>query len=220
MHEIPSGALELSYEIIDAGPVSLYASAVINASDVIAGETAMALSFVEKAVLTAKANDAIRRQEEANPEFTISYSGFVYDDDINDLDQLPLTTVFVDWLEGEGEYPIRVIGGTDNNYTFDKVDGVLTIIGPTTGLRAGQQELSVFPIPVRGQVFLELPSGNDPLQTYTCRIFDMAGRLLISEAFEGSRHQLDFHHYPAGIYLLQLEDENGVVLAKRKLKAE
>ncbi|MFO7923552.1 MAG: MBG domain-containing protein, partial [Bacteroidales bacterium] len=82
---------------------------------------------IEKAVLTVTAGDNSKTYGDANPEFTISYSGFTGGDNVTVIDQEPVATTTADETTGAGEYEITVSGGSDNNYAFDYVSGTLTV---------------------------------------------------------------------------------------------
>ncbi|MEQ9231148.1 MAG: MBG domain-containing protein, partial [Cyclobacteriaceae bacterium] len=77
-------------------------------------------------VITADAQNKI--YGEANPTLTMSFDGFVYDEDQSDM-TLPLlstsATTQSDVLEGG--YPIVLSGGSADNYELTLVNGVLTI---------------------------------------------------------------------------------------------
>ena len=60
--------------------------------------------------------------------FTLSFSGFVLDDTVDDLDALPVIECEADATSPVGTYPIRLSGGADNNYAYVLNDGVFTII--------------------------------------------------------------------------------------------
>ncbi len=85
------------------------------------------LLTVQQATLSVQAVDTSRNYNEPNPEFRIEYAGFVNDENISVLDQLPVayTTASVD--SDAGVYPITLSGGSDNNYFLAFLDGYLTI---------------------------------------------------------------------------------------------
>ncbi|HPS30660.1 MAG TPA: MBG domain-containing protein [bacterium] len=89
--------------------------------------TAQVMINVGTVELTATADDKERNYGEANPEFTITYSGFVNGDDEDDIDTKPEASTLVDELSPVGPYDITVSGGSDDNYTFKYVSGKLTI---------------------------------------------------------------------------------------------
>jgi hypothetical protein len=81
--------------------------------------------------LLAQADDQSRVFGQTNPVFTISYTGFVNNDGVGDLDSLPTASTTATETSIPGTYPIVLIGGADNNYAFHLVDGTLTITQPT-----------------------------------------------------------------------------------------
>ena len=82
---------------------------------------------VGKAALSVTADDQSKTYGEANPALTVSYSGFVGNDSESDLDTAPVATTTATISSINGDYPITVSGGADNNYTFSYTDGTLTV---------------------------------------------------------------------------------------------
>jgi len=82
---------------------------------------------ITKATLTATADDKSRIYGDANPVFTISYSGFLNGDTEAVLDTPPIATTSADATSPVGPYAIVPSGGIDNNYSISYVDGTLTI---------------------------------------------------------------------------------------------
>jgi gliding motility-associated-like protein len=83
---------------------------------------------VNKAVVTATAVSTSRLYGSANPAFTINYTGFVNSENASVLDTSP--TASCSAIAGDnagGVFPIIPAGGVDNNYTFNFVNGSLTI---------------------------------------------------------------------------------------------
>lgn len=78
---------------------------------------------VEKADLIARADDMSRVYGVENPELTINYEGFVYDDTKLDLDEEPVAITIADITSNVGEYYILIFGGNDKNYNI--IAGVL-----------------------------------------------------------------------------------------------
>jgi len=82
---------------------------------------------INKAILQVSADNKVRFYSEPNPELTITCSGFMNNDNKNDLDILPdLSTLAVNDSE-PGIYEIIVSGGSDNNYEYHYVDGILSV---------------------------------------------------------------------------------------------
>ncbi len=82
--------------------------------------------------LLVTAEDKSREACEANPAFTLIYSGFAGTEDETVLDPLPLAETTADENSGEGNYPITVSGGGTVNYTLTYVDGNLTVTPDVT----------------------------------------------------------------------------------------
>ncbi|MBX2945177.1 MAG: gliding motility-associated C-terminal domain-containing protein [Cyclobacteriaceae bacterium] len=82
---------------------------------------------VNKATLTASADNKSRLYGAANPTLTITYTGFVNSEDASVLDTAPIATTTALATSNVGSYPITVSGGDDSNYTFNYVPGTLAI---------------------------------------------------------------------------------------------
>lgn len=75
----------------------------------------------------AKVNSASRTYGEANPNFTITYSGFVNGEDESVLTSKPLATTTANEKSAVGTYPIKISGGKAKNYTLEYEQGELTV---------------------------------------------------------------------------------------------
>jgi ELWxxDGT repeat protein len=82
---------------------------------------------VTKAALTANVSNASKTYGEANPSFTLAYSGFVNGEDESVIDTAPTVSTVADETSDTDTYPITVTGGLDNNYEITNADGTLTI---------------------------------------------------------------------------------------------
>jgi hypothetical protein len=87
--------------------------------------------MVNKAVLSATAENKTRTYGAANPAFTISYSGFVNGETLAVLDSPPVASSAVVGTTAVGSYPISLTGGTDNNYDIVNTGGTITITKAT-----------------------------------------------------------------------------------------
>lgn len=90
---------------------------------------------VNKRNLTAKANDCERLYGEENPQFGISYIGFVNGDTETTLAKKPVAECNATKVSNAGTYPIMVTGGEAENYSFVYQDGSLKINPLTTGFK-------------------------------------------------------------------------------------
>ena len=82
---------------------------------------------VKPARLTAKANNISRKYGEENPQFSISYSGFVTGENEGVLTTQPTISTTATKKSNVGDYPITISGGVAANYEFVYESGVLTI---------------------------------------------------------------------------------------------
>ena len=77
--------------------------------------------------LTVSTKDYTRAYGEENPEFEISYNGFVNNEDERVLRSKPLASTTATKRSDVGSYKISVGDGEAQNYEFSYIDGVLTI---------------------------------------------------------------------------------------------
>ncbi len=77
--------------------------------------------------LTAKVNSTSRTYGEQNPDFTITYTGFLSGDDESVLTTKPVVETTANEKSAVGTYPITISGGTAKNYTFEYEQGELTV---------------------------------------------------------------------------------------------
>ena len=82
---------------------------------------------IKKATLTASVGNYTRKQGEANPTFTISYSGFKKNQTKSVLTREPTASCSATPSSAPGSYPITLSGGEAKNYEFSYQSGVLTV---------------------------------------------------------------------------------------------
>lgn len=82
---------------------------------------------IEPVKLKAKVNSTSRTYGEVNPNFTISYFGFVNGDNENVLTTKPTVTTTANEKSAVGTYPIKISGGKAKNYTLEYEQGELTV---------------------------------------------------------------------------------------------
>ncbi len=85
---------------------------------------------INKATVDVTADDKTREYGDGNPSFTISYdaSDFKNGETSTEIDADPTASTAAIVTSDVGDYPITASGGTDNNYDFNYIDGMLTII--------------------------------------------------------------------------------------------
>jgi len=119
---------------------------------IITGSAASALNYVftyetgiltvDKAVVTVTADNKTRIFGVENPAFTFRYTGFVNAESEAVIENPALATTTAVTNSPAGTYPINLSGGTDENYTFNYVSGVLTITSTS-------RTIAMDPIPVK-----------------------------------------------------------------------
>jgi len=83
---------------------------------------------ITKAVLTITAENKSRNYGAANPTFTVLYTGFVNGDNAAKLSTQPSTTSAANATSVPGNYPITVNGAASADYSFNYVNGTLTVL--------------------------------------------------------------------------------------------
>lgn len=82
---------------------------------------------ITKRTLTATADAISREYGENNPPFSISYDGFVNNENESTLDVIPSATTPATPTSNVGTYTISLNGGSATNYIFTLKSGILTI---------------------------------------------------------------------------------------------
>ena len=82
---------------------------------------------INKRSLKATVNDARREYGEENPNFSISYSGFVNNENESVLTQKPTISVNASRSSNVGSYLVSVSGGSSKNYEINCENGVLVV---------------------------------------------------------------------------------------------
>lgn len=77
--------------------------------------------------LTVKASNANREYGEENPQFSISYSGFINGENENVIISAPTVSTTASKTSNVGEYLITISGGSAKNYELIYEPGVLTV---------------------------------------------------------------------------------------------
>ena len=78
--------------------------------------------------LRVKPDNVKRYYGEPNPSFTLTWTGFVNDEDETVLTEQPVLSVTADETSNVGTYPITLTGGSAQNYTITCSDGTLTVV--------------------------------------------------------------------------------------------
>lgn len=82
---------------------------------------------IAKAKLSAKVQDAIRTYGDANPQFSVQYSGFVNGESKEVLDNPGVISTSAIPTSPAGKYQLSLTGAEDNNYDTQATPGTLTV---------------------------------------------------------------------------------------------
>ena len=82
---------------------------------------------VNKATLTVTADDKTKVYGQSNPALTVSYSGFVNNDDATKLTTAPTASTTATAASAVGDYTITASGAVNANYIINYVNGKLSI---------------------------------------------------------------------------------------------
>ena len=134
--DTPTGEPVLTCEATKTSPVGHYA--IVPSRGTITGDDVYFINgtlVVTAAPLTVKALDATRPYGKENPEFVLSYDGFVNGDTASTaFTELPVITCEATPDSPVGDYPIVVSGGTAQNYKLSYVAGTLHVEAVTDGI--------------------------------------------------------------------------------------
>ncbi len=90
-------------------------------------DSTQALLTVNKSPLDAIADNKTKIYGQINPPLTISYAGFVLNENSTVIDILPYAVTNATTLSNVGNYVIEATGGADNNYAINRINGQLVI---------------------------------------------------------------------------------------------
>ena len=91
--------------------------------------------IIQPMKLKAKVNNTSKTYGEPNPNFTISYSGFVNGENESVLMTKPSLATTANERSTVGTYPITISGGEAKNYTFEYEQGELTVNKASLGIQ-------------------------------------------------------------------------------------
>lgn len=112
--------------ITGAGTSTITASQEGNVAYIVADPVTQELT-VTPAALTITVDDKTKIFETPNPDLTVTYTGFVYNEDATSLLAPPIITTTATTVSPVGDYPILAADAGSDNYTITYVPGVLTI---------------------------------------------------------------------------------------------
>jgi hypothetical protein len=149
----------------DAGTYPIVISENITAANYDISYTSGTLQ-IYKTTLYVRAKDTTRYAGEANPEFTIIYSGFVNGENESVLDVLPQATCSANAESNSGTYTIYVSGGSDNNYEIYRQYGMLTILQSSDLEDIVSRSLSLSPNPAKNHLYIQSDYPVEKVELY------------------------------------------------------
>lgn len=108
-------------------PAGIYSGDILLSSGSVTATQFMPNSQVTPTPLTVTADNKTKVAGMANPELTVTYTGFVNNETAAQLVVKPVITTPATALSVAGQYPITANGAMSPNYTISYFDGVLTI---------------------------------------------------------------------------------------------
>lgn len=116
---------------------------------------------VDKAALTIAVKDTSKVEGQANPAFTITYTGFVYGETAVNLTAPPVVNTTATATSSAGYYSLTPANAATNNYTITYTAGRLTIL-PLAG--SGQPYLNAYmsnPTTLTTRIYSNAPALSD-----------------------------------------------------------
>ncbi len=174
---------------------------------------------VHKALLTVIADDLTINEGQELPELTFTISGFVNNEGITDLDELPLTSVTEEANLMAGQYEITLSGGSDGNYDFDLNHGTLIV--------ASSQVLSAFPESVDMEIYpnpvveLLYVKGLENTQDISIHLINLQGkRIELQPQYTYSGMRLNVSQIDAGLYMLLIRKGQDILFNQKLIVAK
>jgi hypothetical protein len=201
-----------SIHITGAGTAQITATQQGNAFTAPATAVSRTLT-VQKATLNIRADNKSKNEGEANPPFTVTYTGFVNNEEAGVLTSQPTVTTTATAISLAGTYGLVAQGAASNNYTIQYQQGVLTILPPQG---EGQDNVNAY-MSAPGQLQVNAYVVSD-VKT-AVQLFDLNGTRLVNTAISMKKgfntYRLAIGNLAPGIYNLRVAG-NGVML-KTKL---
>lgn len=86
-----------------------------------------------------------------------------------------------------------------------------TIVGTNELTFSARNDIVISPNPASDHVFIELPAG---MEAISIEIYSIKGKLVIHEELKAEHFSLDVGHLPAGLYVIRILSNEGLVLKK------
>lgn len=165
---------------------------------------------INKAPLKVSTQNVSRNEGTQNPDFKITYSGFVNNESENVIQVKPIAVCNATLSSPAGLYDIELSGGIDQNYSFTYENAKLTVIkSNTVSLHntLSDNNLKVYPNPFSEKIMVCLNEN----ETAYFELFSVAGEIQAYGMLNLNCNQIETTHLSKGIYLLTLYKSGEVV---------
>ena len=160
---------------------------------------------INKATLAVEALDITISEEEEIPTLELTYDGFVSGENESVLNTPP--TISTDAVEGTpGTYDITLSGGSDDNYSFSLINGILTI---ENVLGFSDHHLEIYPNPTQSYIQVEGTAIEE------ISIFDADGKKLRTW---NNQKIIDISDMKSGVYVVRIKIGSGSSISRRLIK--
>lgn len=147
---------------------------------------------VRKKDLIISVPDYSRVFGSGNPGFELHFEGFVYDDTVTAIEEIPSPVTMATLYSPEGIYDIELEGGYSSKYNLIKVPGHLHV-------ESSRLEVLAYPIPVVNDLNVSISQqGVSRIQ-----LINSGGQILSDLSVNESQFALDFEGFAPGIYFLR-----------------
>lgn len=139
-----------------------------------------------------------------NGDFEIVYFGF-YNDNVTET--FTCEVIFID--DESGNELISLTINTPNG------DNAIYNNWLLSNEEFNQSSFSIYPSPTNTEFYI---STNTETNKYAVTIYDVTGKLILSEAINYSGEAINVQSFTSGIYFVSIQDENGNSSIKRLIK--
>ncbi|BAV05660.1 Por secretion system C-terminal sorting domain-containing protein [Filimonas lacunae] len=187
--------------IVGAGAATITASQAGNSTYAAASPVTQTVT-VNKALLTVSTIDTSKTQGVVNPDFILTFSGFVYSDNASSLTTLPVAVTSATTSSPAGVYPVVVSGGIADNYDFLYINGKFTIY-PASG-KTNDEVVGYCDAP--GQLKISVLSKS--ATRAAIQLYDASGKKVVDLTVQLSAgfnvYHVDVSRLAAGVYPLRV----------------
>jgi len=167
---------------------------------------------VTKAPLTITAQDASRPQGQPNPVFALVYNGFKNSENESALDILPTISCTANISSPAGFYDIALSGGSDHNYQYTLVNGLLEVTAASGINDVVATQMSIYPNPAKDAIFIK-----SDLQIEKVEISDLTGhnvKIFSATSVQNGVKTVSVSSLQKGIYLVKVYTDKGIKVSK------